>query len=782
MCRIVASILLKDGSIIPDETSTTLDCILKPAEGAFRTYLDRCPVADVFYGNHAGSPLRGHITWQRHSNIPPAIWTSGVHDKDFSPTQLRWAKACSRIISHQNSSWNCADFDQIYDWLRKCQDEHDATCTPSWSKSVSQPGIKIRLVDVEEKRIVPDCLSNECQYVSLSYMWGKSNRGVTTSNNLGSRMIQGGLAAEFETLPGVIRDACSVVQKLARIAKQRGERGEWRYLWVDSLCIVQDDTDDQNSQIPHMDKIYQQSLFTIVALSATEADCRLPGVEPGSRPIQIQRTEGTASWLLSSIPPTLDRVLKLPCYETRAWTLQERVLSNRRVYFSNWQVYFQCYRYVYQEAYDWPRQIVQSGSNMDFRFMPGGPEFPFNLSHASFSIANSWHIRRLHLTNQTTLIQWNQDSLLMYDQLVAELSGRNLTKPDDILKAFAGLVTYLEANQAGAFVAGIPLNVLDRALLWAPANSLKRRVLKPGTRRIPSWSWCAWEGQVRYTWATFGVLSRLMKCDVMPITSWLKDVFLEDRGTLRRVDRLSYDADDGSRAIVPGSASEYGIYPLESGPDGGQYLHFKTPVAPASLFSVENGQITAADAGDEWDFFLSADNNKMIKSFNNDPLGIFAIIVDRPALLGSLPIQTVVYRQRNRKEPPPSSSTDNNKSAHHPACWIRDRQGNRCGILLDYEQPMKDFFSRRDCWFVLLSMHTRRRGECVPVVAEARGDRFMLHAQLRNPAGMQQELALYNVLLVKEERGYMTRVGLAQMAEEAFVAAATQLDKWVILG
>jgi hypothetical protein len=41
---------------------------------------------------------------------------------------------------------------------------------------------------------------------------------------------------------------------------------------------------------------------------------------------------------------------------------------------------------------------------------------------------------------------------------------------------------------------------------------------------------------------------------------------------------------------------------------------------------------------------------------------------------------------------------------------------------------------------------------------------------------------LYNVLLVKEERGYMTRVGLAQMAEEAFVAAATQLDKWVILG
>ncbi|KAH7378588.1 heterokaryon incompatibility protein-domain-containing protein, partial [Cadophora sp. MPI-SDFR-AT-0126] len=255
-----------------------------------------------------------------------------------------WAQACCRIISHQNFSDQCADFGQICGWLEKCQRGHDNTCNPDWPKpapkSTSSPqvGLMIRLVDVIEKRLVPNCLSTEYSYATLSYVWGKSNIGTTTTENLKPRMCPGGLDTKSRTLPAVIQDACSVVEKLGK-----------RYLWVDSLCILQDCKCDQDAQIPHMDQIYYHSLFTIVALSATEAASRLPGVEPGSRPIPIQQTERTASWILSSVPPTLDRVLKLPCYETRAWTLQERLLSNRRLYFSNWQVYFQCYRYVYQE-------------------------------------------------------------------------------------------------------------------------------------------------------------------------------------------------------------------------------------------------------------------------------------------------------------------------------------------------------------------------------------------------------------------------------------------------
>jgi hypothetical protein len=109
-----------------------------------------------------------------------------------------------------------------------------------------------------------------------------------------------------------VRDACRVIKEIGR-----------RYISVDAACTKQDDRTDQDSQIPLMDRIYSQSVLIIVEISSEHAWCNLPGVEPGSRPSPIQRTERTPLWIFTEMPPTLDRVLKLLKYETRVWTLQE---------------------------------------------------------------------------------------------------------------------------------------------------------------------------------------------------------------------------------------------------------------------------------------------------------------------------------------------------------------------------------------------------------------------------------------------------------------------------
>lgn len=70
-----------------------------------------------------------------------------------------------------------------------------------------------------------------------------------------------------------------------------------------------------------MDRIYSQSVLTFVALSGESATRSLPGVEPGSPRIPLQRTEQAASWIFTEILPTLDRVLKHLCDLIRAWTL-----------------------------------------------------------------------------------------------------------------------------------------------------------------------------------------------------------------------------------------------------------------------------------------------------------------------------------------------------------------------------------------------------------------------------------------------------------------------------
>jgi len=73
-------------------------------------------------------------------------------------------------------------------------------------------------------------------------------------------------------LPQTIEDAIILTGKMQET-----------FLWVDALCIVQDDTDAKHSSIQSMDKIYSKALVTIVCLHGTDADAGLPGVRPASR-------------------------------------------------------------------------------------------------------------------------------------------------------------------------------------------------------------------------------------------------------------------------------------------------------------------------------------------------------------------------------------------------------------------------------------------------------------------------------------------------------------------
>ncbi|KAH9950034.1 hypothetical protein B0H21DRAFT_724460, partial [Amylocystis lapponica] len=75
-------------------------------------------------------------------------------------------------------------------------------------------------------------------------------------------------------LPGTIRDAVLFVR--------HGQLGE-RYVWIDALCIVQDDPADKAAQIPVMDLVYGNVLLTIFAASGNTADAPIPGLRPRAR-------------------------------------------------------------------------------------------------------------------------------------------------------------------------------------------------------------------------------------------------------------------------------------------------------------------------------------------------------------------------------------------------------------------------------------------------------------------------------------------------------------------
>lgn len=115
----------------------------------------------------------------------------------------------------------------------------------------------LRLIDVD-KRIIVKGLRNGSRYLTLSYVWGKDKlrRDLPITTKAAVKIDSNGAetVALPEPLPRTIQDAMDVTRELG-----------FRYIWIDSLCIVQDDPEDVAMQIKMMGEIYSSSSLTIAA-------------------------------------------------------------------------------------------------------------------------------------------------------------------------------------------------------------------------------------------------------------------------------------------------------------------------------------------------------------------------------------------------------------------------------------------------------------------------------------------------------------------------------------
>lgn len=154
-------------------------------------------------------------------------------------------------------------------WINSCRDTHGKTCSDPSLPSI-QKLQSLFVIDVETMSLVKAPL--ECRYVALSYCWGKVSVVKNLKSNSAALRVEN--AFRKIRLPRTIADAIAVV---------RGVGG--RYLWVDALCIVQDDPVSQQVQLAQMCLIYSAAAFTITAAAGDNAESELPGIR--SRP-QVQ--------------------------------------------------------------------------------------------------------------------------------------------------------------------------------------------------------------------------------------------------------------------------------------------------------------------------------------------------------------------------------------------------------------------------------------------------------------------------------------------------------------
>lgn len=358
----------------------------------------------------------------------------------------------------------------IRNWLNVCSHTHgpcDEDARQCGSGPWSEP---IWLIDVRDECIVP--APKDARYIALSYVWGEKSAPVCNTNKTVEvfRRVKG-LSTDSGMLPQVIVDTIELLRAL-------GER----YLWVDRFCIGQDDSPAKQSQLNAMGNIYARAYFTLVATQNDDAADGLYGHrrvsadrQIGYRPQPVSSEEGMAASIL--LDQSMD-LMKTKWY-SRGWTFQEYLLSRRRVVFHNDTVNWECSCASWCEGRD-PPTIV----------------YPPNLHLAQ--------TETVRIEANAPATDFAQECLLWpnmfrYARLVSLFNRRNLTYPEDVFDAFAGVLSHLSRSFPGGFISGLPQMCFDAALLWQPWTVMSRRrsVGRPASHAVlPSWSWAGWTGNM----------------------------------------------------------------------------------------------------------------------------------------------------------------------------------------------------------------------------------------------------------------------------------------------
>jgi hypothetical protein len=313
----------------------------------------------------------------------------------------------------------------------------------------------MRLVDAIEDRII--IAPPVCSYVVLSYVWGRGDYLQLLNSNLEDMAEKGAL--RNINVPNTISHAIQITKAL-------GER----YLWVDSLCIVQDDDGQKAVQIQNMNKIYSSATLTLVAADQSHANGGLWRPNPAKPRDYEQAVEEIGGLVFIGSAPTLEELLETVMWPTRAWTYQEDYLSRRYMYFSDYQVYFCCETMSLAEDY------IDRVSE-------------FGIKQAEH--ANDDETFRKVWSASVRTDRW--------EQVIRDYSRRCLTYDSDGLNAVAGVLEHLAKGMEDGFICGLPVSILfESGLLWYSASSLRRRSPTPSGAFFPSWSWVGWVGEVRY--------------------------------------------------------------------------------------------------------------------------------------------------------------------------------------------------------------------------------------------------------------------------------------------
>ncbi|KAH9884893.1 heterokaryon incompatibility protein-domain-containing protein [Xylariomycetidae sp. FL2044] len=315
-------------------------------------------------------------------------------------------------------------------------------------------------------------------YATLSHRWPQQGMVCLTSETVSSFMKS---PNPQELLPRRWQDALRMARALGL-----------RYIWIDSLCIVQDSPEDWATESLTMDSIYQNSAITLLLSNPPYEMLPLAGLPYAARFRRCFIPFNAARWvedipdipsgfmggantsaedsLVELVCPDLD-LLVLNRSETskRGWIYQERILGNRLLVMDAGQWYWQCDRVWASE--ERPEIALSSAWYLAGR--------------AARGMFKDGAAEEAHLGKRSSLWQ----------QTVENYSQTLLTFDKDRLIAIAGVAKQFSHDLLGEYYAGLWGNTILFDLTWqcrrSGFRSLNPSVKVASPYNAPSWSWAS---------------------------------------------------------------------------------------------------------------------------------------------------------------------------------------------------------------------------------------------------------------------------------------------------
>ncbi|KAI0434409.1 heterokaryon incompatibility protein-domain-containing protein [Xylaria sp. FL1042] len=431
-----------------------------------------CPVCSSIksaIAEHYGSRELEDITWMRGGfYVGPMMDNWDVftlaNDDEYAPF-----RNTSPLTSEPNSQPFLGRFGfptgdtasdkavrRLQSWVSKCSKEH-SHCGERGPTPMPHRILEIQ--DSQEPRVrLVDRRDMVGEYACLSHRWCEA----TTEASLVKKNLEmyKSMVPDHALYP-LLKDAI-LVAGLAGL----------RFLWIDCLCIIQDDEEDWNIEAATMASVYENASLTIASSGCegghglfykSSQDNVTTVTMTGKEPVYIRPLMKHPVWkqgTTESIEFSSDPDYPLM---SRGWVYQERALSKRIIHFTRQEILWECVEDVWCEcksSYPFVPSVlwIKSGS-LDL--------------HRRRSILNS---------------EW--------DSIVPTFALMSLTFPSDRLPALSGIARRYGEHHGYKYLAGLWEQTIHRDFFWGRGNSDVGP--RPRPNSSPTWSWASIMGHVRF--------------------------------------------------------------------------------------------------------------------------------------------------------------------------------------------------------------------------------------------------------------------------------------------